>query len=125
MTLKLPAKVSNEVAAGVSELYLRFNCDYCQVKNKPFVDPLICKAEAHSCCLARSSGFGVKTQTSKSSSKIYVAVQFFKDLGYFVGSRKPEFTSDSPTWPKAHYLLRLVYLGNFVLGAKVSLHFDR
>jgi transcriptional adapter 2-beta len=29
-TLKLPAKVSNEVAAGVSELYLRFNCDYCQ-----------------------------------------------------------------------------------------------
>ena len=26
MTLKLPAKVSNEVAAGVSELYLRFNC---------------------------------------------------------------------------------------------------
>ncbi len=30
MTLKLPPKVSNEVAAGVSELYLRFNCDYCQ-----------------------------------------------------------------------------------------------
>ena len=30
MALKLPAKVSNEVAAGVSELYLRFNCDYCQ-----------------------------------------------------------------------------------------------
>ena len=30
MTLKLPAKVSHEVAAGVSELYLRFNCDYCQ-----------------------------------------------------------------------------------------------
>jgi hypothetical protein len=30
MTLKLPPKVSHEVAAGVSELYLRFNCDYCQ-----------------------------------------------------------------------------------------------
>ena len=30
MSLKLPPKVSNEVAAGVSELYLRFNCDYCQ-----------------------------------------------------------------------------------------------
>jgi transcriptional adapter 2-beta len=30
MMSKLPGKVANEVASGVSELYLRYNCNYCQ-----------------------------------------------------------------------------------------------
>ncbi len=30
MSTKLPTKLSNEVASGVSELYQKFNCNYCQ-----------------------------------------------------------------------------------------------
>ena len=30
MSLSLPSKVTHEVGSGVSELYQRFQCDYCQ-----------------------------------------------------------------------------------------------
>jgi len=30
MSAKLPEKLSNEIASGVSELYIKFNCNYCQ-----------------------------------------------------------------------------------------------
>ena len=30
MSSKLPSKLSNEVASGVSELYIKYNCNYCQ-----------------------------------------------------------------------------------------------
>ena len=30
MSTKLPPKLSGEVASGVTELYQKFNCNYCQ-----------------------------------------------------------------------------------------------
>lgn len=79
-TLKLPAKVSNEVAAGVSELYQRFNCDYCQ-EDIPGLRIKCAECSDFDLCL---ECFACGAQTGKSKHKNSHKYLFMNNGGFSI-----------------------------------------